>query len=198
MATEITRRAAMAGALLALVCAVARPSSAADAAGDAVWAAARADGAVLLIRHATAPGVGDPAGFRLDDCASQRNLSAAGRAEAAAIGAALRAAGVRATRVWSSEWCRCLETAALMGMAPVARQPLLNSVFARRGMADAQTAQLKAWIASQPADGGSLILVTHQVNISAATGVFARSGEIVVARREADGGLRAVGTIPPP
>ncbi len=197
MTTSIARRVVIATLGLIVFGAIVRPLPAGSV-DDAAWTAARADGAVLLIRHATAPGIGDPAEFRLDDCATQRNLSDAGRAEAAAIGAALRAAGVRAERVWSSEWCRCLETATLMDIGPVERQPLLNSFFERRGGADAQTAQLKAWIASQPAAGGSLILVTHQVNISAATGTFARSGEIVVARREADGGLRTVGTIPPP
>lgn len=174
--------------------AVAAPAAASE---DAAWAAIRTGGAVLMMRHATAPGVGDPPGFRLDDCATQRNLSEAGRAEAAAIGAALRAAGVHVERVWSSEWCRCLETAERLALAPVEKLPLLNSTFTRPQAAAAQTAELMAWLARRPPEE-TTILVTHQVNVTAATGVVPRSGEIVVAARTPAEGLRVIGLIPPP
>jgi len=78
---------------------------------DAAWDALRGGGQVVLIRHAsTVAGLGDPPGFRLDDCATQRNLSDAGRAEARRIGAAFRRHGIPVDRVLSSRWCRCLDS----------------------------------------------------------------------------------------
>lgn len=185
------------GLLLASIAPAGAPAGAA-AAETPAWAAVRVGGAVLLMRHATAPGGGDPPGFRLDDCATQRTLSDAGRGEAEAIGAALRGAGVQTDRVFSSEWCRCLETAERLGLAPVQRLALLNSVFTRPEAAAPQTAALKAWIAARPAGSGTTVLVTHQVNITAATGIVPRSGEIVVALPQPGGELRVIGTIPPP
>jgi phosphohistidine phosphatase SixA len=166
--------------------------------GESVWAAARQREAVLLMRHATAPGIGDPPDFRLDDCATQRNLSEAGRAEARAIGATLRANGITAASVWSSAWCRCLETAALLELGPVQRLPQLNSFFTRGDEAAAQTAALRAWIADQPAETGPLVLVSHQVNITALTGLNTRPGETVVALRAPDRALKVIGILPAP
>jgi hypothetical protein len=80
----------------------------------AAWAALRAGTAVALMRHADAPGVGDPAGYRLEDCSTQRNLSERGKAQAAAVGALFRANQIAIARIISSPWCRCLETARLM------------------------------------------------------------------------------------
>ena len=71
---------------------------------------------VLMLRHANAPGTGDPAQFQLRDCATQRNLDDSGRAQARAIGAWLRSKGIAKAQVYSSQWCRCLETAALLGI----------------------------------------------------------------------------------
>ncbi|MBL8660264.1 MAG: histidine phosphatase family protein [Rhodospirillales bacterium] len=149
------------------------------------------------MRHASAPGTGDPAGFRLDDCATQRNLSTAGRAEARAIGASFRAHDIAVADVYSSQWCRCLETARLLDLGPVAPLPLLNSFFASSDQEPAQMAALRAWLGAREANA-TAVLVTHQVVVTALSGVFPRSGEIVVARVLADGGLRVVGRIPPP
>jgi len=85
-------------------------------------------GTVLLIRHALAPGIGDPDGFRLDGCATQRSLSDEGRRQARAIGDWLQARGIGQARVYSSQWCRCLETAALLDLGPVTELPALNSL----------------------------------------------------------------------
>jgi phosphohistidine phosphatase SixA len=161
-----------------------------------VPASAREPGVVLLMRHATAPGGGDPPGFRLDDCATQRNLSAAGRAEAQAIGARLAAAGVRPALIATSQWCRCRETAALLGLGPVQDWPEINSFFADRSRGPAQTAATLARLASLPADA-SVMLVTHQVNITALTGIVPRSGEIIITRRTG-AGLAVLGRLPPP
>src|SRR5512145_2006256 len=76
-------------------------------------------GRVLMLRHATAPGTGDPPNFRLDDCATQRNLDAAGRAQAALLGRRLAQAGIERAKIYSSQWCRCLETARLLELGPV-------------------------------------------------------------------------------
>jgi len=73
---------------------------------------------MLLIRHATAPGTGDPPGFRSGDCVTQHNLSKAGRAQARGIGAMLRAAGARPAQIGTSQWCRCRDTATLLGPGP--------------------------------------------------------------------------------
>ena len=164
---------------------------------DAAWSALRQGGHVALVRHATAPGTGDPAGFRLEDCATQRNLSTAGRAQAKAIGANLRWHGVRIDGVYSSQWCRCLETARLLGLGEVVPLPPLNSFFESVEREAAQMAELRAWLAEQPR-AGALVLVTHQVVITSLTGIVPGSGEIVVARPVAGGGVTPVGRIPAP
>lgn len=169
----------------------------AAASETAAWDALRAGGHVALVRHASAPGTGDPPGFRLDDCATQRNLSAAGRDEARRLGDRLRGEGVRVDAVYSSEWCRCLETARLLELAPAVPMPALNSFFARPAAAGDQTAALRAWIgANIPV--GTVVMVTHQVVMTALTDVFPRSGETIVVRPLAGGGLQVVGRIPPP
>lgn len=148
--------------------------------------AARLPGAVLLMRHATAPGTGDPADLRLGDCSTQRNLSDDGRDEAREIGARLRDAGIVLGLILASEWCRTTETAMLMALGPVIPFPPANSFFSDRQDADRQTADVLAHLAGLPPDQRVLI-VTHQVNITALTGIVPRSGEIVVARRTASG-----------
>jgi len=145
----------------------------------------RAPGHVILMRHASAPGSGDPDGFRLEDCATQRNLSAAGHAEAAAIGATLRTLGVDRAAIYSSRWCRCLDTARGLGLGTVTPLPALDSFYADRAMADERTAALKAWLAAADLTV-PVVLVTHQVNITALTDVVPAQGEWVVARRSGD------------
>ncbi len=179
--------------LLALALSALLPGRAARAGGDA-WTALRTPGHVALIRHALAPGTFDPAGFRLDDCTTQRNLSAEGRAQATRIGGMFRGNGIAAAAVHSSQWCRCLETATLLQLGPVAPQPLLNSFVQDAGQGARQVPAVKAWIAgldlARPA-----VLVTHQVVITALSDVYPGSGEIVVMRRDAAGGLATVGRV---
>jgi phosphohistidine phosphatase SixA len=135
---------------------------------------------VLLLRHALAPGTGDPASFALNDCATQRNLSAEGRAQAQHIGQSLRDRGVTVRQVLSSQWCRCLETAELMAVGEVEPFPPLNSFFRDRSTADAQTAAVQDYLLSQAETPGVIVMVTHQVNIAALTEIVPRSGEAVV------------------
>jgi phosphohistidine phosphatase SixA len=158
----------------------------------AAWAALREGGHIILMRHATTtPGVGDPPNFRLNDCATQRLLSDAGRAQAKAIGAALRERGVRADRVLSSAWCRCVDTAELMGLGPVEVFEPLNSFFAKGDAEARQTEAVKMFIRGWKGPG-TLILVTHQVNVTALTDVFPASGEMVVLRPDG----QQIGRIP--
>ena len=150
---------------------------------------ALADGGVVaLIRHARAPGTGDPPGFRLGDCSTQRNLSAEGRREAAALGERLRLAGVAVTEVRSSRWCRALDTAGL-AFPQVATTPdaTLDSFFGDRPARDPQTEAARALVEGWRGRQGVLALVSHQVNITALTGIYPAEGEITVLRPGAAG-----------
>lgn len=161
------------------------------------WQRLRRDGLVLLVRHArTEPGVGDPPGFRLDDCATQRNLSALGRADARALGAALRAAGLARAELRTSAWCRCRETAGLLGLGPVAHEPALDSFFEDRSREPERTAALRAILAAWRGPG-LLVLVTHQVNVQAAIGLSPAMGEGILLEPAADG-ARPLARLGPP
>jgi phosphohistidine phosphatase SixA len=177
-------------ALLAAMLALATPARAGE--GMALLA----DGAHLgIMRHAIAPGTGDPPGFRLDACETQRNLSEEGRAQARRIGDRLRAAGIGGARAFTSQWCRARDTAALLGFGPAEDLPALNSFFAERGAGPARTAALRAWIAAARLDR-PLLLVSHQVNITALADVVPVPGEIVLLRRTG-AGLAVAGRVPP-
>jgi broad specificity phosphatase PhoE len=180
-----------AGLVAALVAAT--PGSAL-ASNAELWAALRSGGHLVLIRHAIAPGTGDPDNFTIGDCSTQRNLSQGGRDQAARIGARFRANGVEAADVYSSQWCRCLETARQLGLGAVTERPFLNSLHARSERTGPQTRAFRNWLEKQPLKR-PVVLVTHQATIRAFTGRFTASGEMVVARRSADGGLTVVGTI---
>ena len=169
------------------------PAAQAQDQGEA-WRAARAPGTHLLMRHALAPGLGDPADFSLADCGAQRNLNVAGRQQARRIGERLRAAGVKPDRVLTSQWCRCRDTAVLLGLGEVEDQPALNSFFRDASTRAAQTADVLDLLRRLDAAGEKALLVTHQVNITALTGVFPASGEILVTRLE-DGRLRTLARI---
>lgn len=182
--------------VLAVMPAVGSMPAAGGEADAALWKALAGGGHVALLRHALAPGTGDPEHFDLDDCATQRNLSAAGRDQARRIGQRFRDHGIRQAAVHSSQWCRCLETARLLALGPVAPLPALNSFFRDRRREPAQTAQLRAFIRAS-AGPLPLVLVGHQVNITALTGLFPASGEIIVLRPEGDG-LTVLGRIGAP
>jgi phosphohistidine phosphatase SixA len=179
--------------IFALIAVLLGPSPA--GADEALWALLKGGGQVLVIRHATAPGMGDPAGFRLEECATQRNLSAAGREEARRLGAALRARGVPIGRVLSSQWCRCLETARL-AFGTAEPWPPLNSFFNERQRGPAQTGEVRALVGETPA-GGNLVLVSHQVNIAALTGQYPASGEVIVLTPRGSGTFKVAGRLPP-
>lgn len=184
------RSAAIAAALVVLL---SLPSPGRAESDAELWAALQRGGHVALVRHALAPGTSDPAGFRIDDCSTQRNLSAEGREQARALGERFRANGVTRVTIYSSQWCRCLETARLLDLGPVMPHPALNSFLSDRSRQAPQSDEVRALIRAT-GGGPSLVLVTHQVNISALTDVFPGSGEIVVLRAAGDE-LRVLGRI---
>lgn len=147
---------------------------------ESAWAALR-QGGMVLFRHANAPGYGDPPGFQLDDCTTQRNLDARGRAQARRIGERFRAQGVAVGAVISSQWCRARETADIAFPGPVREDAAFNSFFDDRPSEPAQSAAARALLSSWQGPG-ALVVVTHQVNITALTGVSPASGEAVVLR----------------
>lgn len=178
-------------AALAVMVLLASPARA----DEALWAALANGGHVALMRHAEAPGTGDPENFRLDDCSTQRNLDGAGREQARRTGQAFRERGVAVGQVLSSRWCRCLETAKLLGLGEVVAFAPLDSFFGERTRGPDQTETVRAFLADADASGPSLVMVTHQVNITALTGIFPRSGEIVVLRLGGPEIFEAIGAI---
>jgi phosphohistidine phosphatase SixA len=153
----------------------------ADDAADA-WKALRAGGHVALMRHADAPGgVGDPPGFRVDDCATQRNLSEKGRADAEKIGSRLKREGIAFEKILSSLWCRCIDTAKLLNLGTVETEATFGNVVVLKDQRQILTTGARALIAQWTA-GGNLLVVTHGANIQALTGVWLASGEIVVVK----------------
>jgi phosphohistidine phosphatase SixA len=160
----------------------------------ASWSALR-DGGVVLLRHADAPGFGDPTGYRLDDCATQRNLGEAGRKQARGIGERFKAEGIFVGRVLSSQWCRCRDTAELAFPGLVKVEPAFNSFFDDRSKDAAQTAAGRAIIAAWRGPG-ALVVITHQVNITALTRVVPASGQGVVLKAKVEG-FDVVGRISP-
>ncbi len=185
------RRASVITVLLA--CALAPAPAWCDEA--AAWAALRQGSPVALMRHADAPGgVGDPPGFRLDDCASQRNLSAGGRADARAAGERLRAGGVKVGKLLSSPWCRCLETARLLKLGEVQVEATFSNAFVLADQREALTRGASKLLA-QWRGPGVLFVVTHGANIQALTGRAPAEGEIVVVMPSAEATLQEIGRI---
>jgi len=147
---------------------------------DTFWSLLREGGCIVLMRHAlTVPGIGDPPEFRLGDCSTQRNLSEAGREQSRRTGQAFAQAGVTITDVRSSAWCRCTETADLAFGRHRVWSPL-NSFFARDGRERQTQEVLQALRGHQAPD--NLVLVTHQVNISALSGQYPAMGELFLTR----------------
>jgi len=180
-------------AILLGLCTAADTASADEA--ETAWTALRAGRHVAPMRHTEAPGgVGDPPGFRLDDCATQRNLSAKGRADAARIGARLRSELIAVERIVSSQWCRCMDTATLLELGPVETEPTFGNVVVLREQATSLIAGARAVI-DKWAGSGILLVVTHGANIRALTGIAPASGEIVVVRSGSGGHTEPVGRL---
>ena len=181
-------------AVVLLVLLSSRGELLAATATDDLWTRLAAGGQAVLLRHAIAPGTGDPPTFKLGDCSTQRNLSDAGRQQARRIGAAFRQHSAKVDKVYTSQWCRSQDTAELLGLGPVEPLPLLNSFFANRSAGKAQTAALEHFLKTT-SFSGVVVLVTHQVNITALTGIYLGSGEAVVVEMPEAQSLRVLGRL---
>ena len=187
-------------AVALLVIALSAPGDlAADDAGDAVWAMLAQGGHVAVIRHGNAPpgSGGDPPGFKIDDCATQRNLDDVGREQARALGEAFRAHGVRVDRVVASPWCRTVDTARLMAVGEVETSWAL---VPDTGSSSTRFTMLKELVAGWRGPG-TLVLVTHALTVRPLTGgQMPGQAETFVIKPAGDsprGGI-VVGRITPP
>ena len=136
-------------------------------------------GYVLLIRHALAPGFGDPQYFDLNDCSTQRNLDGEGREQAFRIGEKIKAARIKFSKIYSSQWCRCLETAKNMNLGEITVEPGLNSFFQGIVPKDKTLDRLRKRLESVEAKQELVLMITHQVTITAVTGITVSSGGAV-------------------
>jgi phosphohistidine phosphatase SixA len=144
---------------------------------------------LIIMRHADAPGIGDPSGYRIGDCSTQRNLGEHGRQQAKEIGAWLSKQGVSEARVFSSPWCRCLDTAVLLNKGPVTSERSLGSFFNEMSESGKQTRELEVFVRQQLSKTNKLplILVTHQVNTYAYTGMSVGVGQMLLVKVNAQG-----------
>jgi broad specificity phosphatase PhoE len=129
--------------------------------------------------------------MRLDDCATQRNLTEEGRRAARRLGEGFRARGIGVERVRSSPWCRCLETARL-AFGAAEPWPALGNLFGRPERRDEQVHALQAEVGERRA-GGNLVLVSHGSTISALTGVALDTAEVLVVTPQGDGRFTIAG-----
>ena len=155
----------------------------------------KSGGHILMIRHALAPGSGDPTNFRIGDCSTQRNLDERGRQQARDIGDWLRSNGINQARVYSSQWCRCLETAELLDLGSVTELPALNSFYELVQNREPNLRALKKFMAEQPSGGKLIIMVTHFVTISAIAEEAVSSGEGVLLKLNRDETYQSVGRV---
>ena len=174
-------------AALGGVAAMAWPASPARAAGEDVEAALRAGGVVLALRHALAPGTFDPPGFRVEECSTQRNLNDEGRAQARRIGEWFRARSLQPTRVRTSPWCRCIDTATLAFGRADKWAALGSPHGARESTSAAHLAELSRALAEIRSQRGVFeFWSTHNFVLSALAGSGAASGEGLVLRAGGD------------
>jgi phosphohistidine phosphatase SixA len=168
-------------------------------ADEAALNALKAGGHIVMIRHSlTTPGSGDPPGFDISDCKTQRNLVDAGRDEAKKFAALLRANGVKIERVSSSQWCRCVETARLMEFGEPEIATALNNLFGRPEPRAAQVAGMRE-IVSGWKGTGNLLLVTHGITMAALVGIdpATTTGVVLAPAPRTKEGYRLVGRITP-
>ncbi len=174
---------------IALVALISSPAHAQNA--DALQLL-KQPGVHALMRHALAPGGGDPANFKLNDCTTQRNLSDSGRDQSRDIGAAFKDAGITFTQVLTSRWCRCRETAELLDLGTPKDFTPLNSFFQDRSTGPAQVQEIKDYLKALPEEE-TVMLVTHQVNVTGLTDEWVRSGEVFIIQLEEAGEVKILG-----
>lgn len=136
------------------------------------------DANVIFMRHALAPGIGDPTNFKIGDCSTQRNLNEVGIAQAILIGKQLKENSIQVDKVYSSQWCRCYQTASLLDVGNVYEFSGLNSIFQNFVSRKETLKKLEQKLFDLPSSS-LVILVTHQVNIQAITKKNVISGGMV-------------------
>ena len=135
---------------------------------------------VIFLRHALAPGNGDPPNFNVNDCSTQRNLNQAGIIQSRMIGQTFKNIGIRFSKIYSSFWCRCKDTAINMEVSEFKTHMGLNSFYERHADRETILRKLNNLIKSFNKSDGPYLLVTHYVNILAFTGLSTTSGGMVV------------------
>ncbi|QWE26364.1 histidine phosphatase family protein [Polynucleobacter sp. AP-Ainpum-60-G11] len=144
---------------------------------------------VLLMRHADAPGYGDPKNYQISQCSTQRNLGDLGRKQAKTIGDWLSKQGIQQAKVYSSPWCRCVDTATLLNKGAVKKELALGSFFDDMSQAKKQTEELTKFIAVETKQSPNIpiIMVTHHVNIQSYVGEVVNSGDMVLVKVDSAG-----------
>ena len=159
---------------------------------ETIWDEARKGNKVILIRHSLAPGGGDPAGFKIGDCKTQRNLNKVGIEQSKKIGKIFKDNKISIDKVLSSEWCRCKDTA-YYAFGEFKEFSALNSTFSTPYNKNElkQVKEIKKYLMNWKSEGKNVILVTHYSVITAITNAAPSSGEIVIS----DKNLNVIGTI---
>lgn len=196
------RMSGLAGLWLALLLALLFPAAGAEPEAPealstaALWAALAQPGHVVLVRHALAPGKDEPPGFDIDRCSTQRNLSDAGRDQARRTGVVFRAHGIDRAQLYASPFCRCVETGELMGLGRVREQRFLAYPYRPHDDRDRRARRAIRWIQRLPLDG-PVVLISHRPNLFDLSGYSLESGQMLVGRRNPDGGFTWLGTLGP-
>ena len=140
---------------------------------------------IIFIRHALAPGGGDPLGFKIEDCKTQRNLNEEGIKQSKKIGKLFKKKGIKVDQVFSSQWCRCKDTAKY-AFGDFKEFSALNSTFSPPFDKNKkkQIKELKNFINNWNGKGKNLVLVTHYVVILAMTGKTSSSGELIITDKD--------------
>jgi phosphohistidine phosphatase SixA len=194
-----TRQASFLASAIALFSLSSSCSPSITAQKSDLWSSMRqGTGYVILLRHAqTVPGTGDPPGFKLDDCSTQRNLSEKGKVQATQIGDRFRQQKIPIARVLSSQWCRCLDSAKLMNIGKIEPFPALNSFFDDPSTETQQTERVRQFILQNQKTSGAIVMVTHQVNITALSGIVPQQGSAVILQAKNENSLEAIGQLDP-
>jgi phosphohistidine phosphatase SixA len=170
--------------------------------GLAIWdqlQGSNPKGYVLLMRHALAPGVGDPPNLKVGDCSTQRNLNEEGRTQAREMGQWLQRREIKILRVETSRWCRAKETAKLLNLGKVRPNKYLDSLFQETNLnSHPHTANIKKRIINHRNTRGLLVFVGHFVNFQAVAQTSLDSGEGVLVRATSTGEIKILGYTPKP
>jgi phosphohistidine phosphatase SixA len=202
--SEVPMRAKISFTMIAAAACVAGWSGSAAAgalSGDAMLNELKHGGYVIYLRHdRTDLSRSDSDPIRLDDCASQRTLSTAGRAHAKQVGAALRAMGIAIGPVYASPVCRAVETAELAfpNVKPMVPHAMIYSLALPKEEVPAAAAELRELLAAPPAGGTNTVLVGHTTNLQEAAGVWPKNeGGALIFRPDGHGGFALAGSVDP-